>query len=180
MSAACTKLAASIYIPPVLRREATEVYKNCITEYEGTEMQWLAVYGHLDQQSLGYVLRLGSSAAALAAVLAKKMNEDFWEAWDGGFTAPAEYTFLTFHLSHNRQAGFTDTELELLSTVFGQMPGALAHDSYKVFDDLRRKFACERRWHLESPGGDVQRLHWDLKSTAQPLEFVAELKDVLL
>ena len=77
--------------------------------------------------------------------------------------AANEVFIFTAKVYHNRQAGFSDDQLDKLGDLFGSLPDHLALYFQKAMEPTT--FICEPRWQLISPSGHASCVSWHMDLT---------------
>ena len=94
-------------------------------------------------------------AEAAAAQFDEKMEVDFNSSLGSHY-----FCIFTAKVYHNRQAGFSDDQLDKLGDLFGSVP-----DHFALYFDEHMQpmtFICEPAWQLISPSGHASCVSWHM------------------
>ena len=129
--------------------------------------------GYFSQCQLQFILQHPQGPKHLSVLFSEAAAQAFGDKMAMEMTGPAAHIIIfTVKVYHNKQAGFSDDQLEKLGDMFGSLPNHLASYFNEIMEPLT--FICEPSWHLIPPSAPAIYVSWRMDCT-KSVHLVAEV-----
>ena len=131
--------------------------------------------GYFSQCQLQFILQQPQGLKHLSTWFSEAAATEFGEKIQVEMSPSlptAQIVIFTVKVYHNRQAGFSDDQLDKLGDMFGSLPNHVALYFAENIDHVI--FICEPRWQLISPSGHASCVSWHMDCVGS-VDLVIEL-----